>query len=100
MENNKPNENILNENILVRIEPKQVGKITVDLKPYDIVLTADTIVTLEWVESQGENNKGEAIFFSLGLLNSGTLYKRSSHSKFKKHNSLGVGFNVDVRYYK
>ena len=100
VENNKPNDNILNENILVRIEPKQVGKITVDLKPYDIILTADTIVTLEWVESQGENNKGEAIFFSLGLLNSGTLYKRSSHSKFKKHSSLGVGFNVDVRYYK
>jgi hypothetical protein len=98
IENNKPKENILSENILVSIEPKQVGKITVDLKPYDVVLTNDVIVALEWVETDGENNKGEAIFFSLGILNSGTLYKKSSQAKFKKHSSMGVGFNVDVRY--
>jgi hypothetical protein len=98
IENNKPKENILTENILVSIEPKQVGKITVDLKPYDIVLTNDVIVALEWVETDGVNNKGEAIFFSLGILNSGTLYKKSSQAKFKKHSSMGVGFNVGVRY--
>lgn len=96
--NNKPFENILKENILVSIDPKQTGKITVDLKPYDIVLNDDVIVTLEWVETEGKNNKGEAIFFSLGLLNSGTLYKKSSQAKFKKHSSMGVGFNIDVRY--
>jgi len=98
IENNKPKENILTENILVSIEPKQVGKITVDLKPYDIVLTNDVIVALEWVETDGENNKGEAIFFSLGMFNSGTLYKKSSQAKFKKYSSMGVGFNVNVRY--
>ncbi len=69
-------ENILNKNIFISIEPKQVGKIKVNLKPYNIVLRDDVIVTLEWVETEGENNKGEAIFFSLGLLNSGTLYKK------------------------
>lgn len=98
VENNKPKENILSEGILVPIEPKQVGKITVDLKPYDIVLKNDVIVTLEWVDTDGENNKGEAIFFSLGMLNSGTLYKQSSQAKFKMHSSMGVGFNIDVRY--
>ena len=98
IEKNKPKENILTENILVSIEPKQVGKITVDLKPYDIVLTNDVIVALEWIETDGENNKEEAIFFSLGMFNSGTLYKKSSQAKFKKHSSMGVGFNVDVRY--
>lgn len=98
IEKNKPKENILTENILVSIEPKQDGKITVDLKPYDIVLTNDVIVALEWIETDGENNKEEAIFFSLGMFNSGTLYKKSSQAKFKKHSSMGVGFNVDVRY--
>lgn len=98
IENNKPQENILTENILVSIEPKQVGKITVDLKPYSIILENDVIVTLEWVDTDGENNKGEAIFFSLGMFNSGTLYKKSSQAKFKKHSSMGVGFNIDVRY--
>ncbi len=98
VENNKPKENILSEGVLVPIEPKQVGKITVDLKPYDIVLKNDVIVTLEWVDTDGESNKGEAIFFSLGMLNSGTLYKQSSQAKFKMHSSMGVGFNIDGRY--
>ncbi|UOB18937.1 carboxypeptidase-like regulatory domain-containing protein [Abyssalbus ytuae] len=98
IKNNKPEENILKDNILVPIKPKQTGKITVDLKPYDIVLTNDVIVTLEWVDTEGETNKDEAIFFSMGLLNSGTLYKKSSQAKFRKHSSMGVGFNIDVRY--
>ena len=97
IKNKKPFENILRENILVTIEPKETGKITVDLSPFDIVLDNDVIVTLEWLETEGNNNKGEAIFFSLGLMNSGTLYKKSSQAKFKKHSSLGVGFNIDVR---
>lgn len=94
----KPDRNLLKSNILVGIDPKQTGVISVDLKPYDIVLHEDVIVTLEWVENIGENNKGEAIFFSLAILNSGTLYKRSSQAKFKKYSNLGVGFNIDVRY--
>ncbi|MEE1961887.1 carboxypeptidase-like regulatory domain-containing protein [Allomuricauda taeanensis] len=98
IENNRPKENMLTQNIIVPIEPKQVGKITVDLKPYDIVLNDDVMATLEWVETEGENNKGEAIFFSVGMFNSGTLYKKSSQAKFKKHSSMGVGFNIDVRY--
>ena len=93
----KPDKNILNKNILIEIEPKQTGLITVDLKPYDIILMDDAIVSLEWVDSKGENNDGEAIFFSLGLLTNGTLYKKSSQAKFKKYSSLGVGFNIDVR---
>jgi len=98
VKNNKPQDNILTNNILVPIEPKQVGKITVNLKPYDIVLNDDVIVTLEWVDTDGENNKGEAIFFSLGMFNSGTLFKKSSQAKFKKYSSMGVGFNIEVRY--
>ena len=94
----KPDQNLLNRNILVTIEPKQTGSIQVDLTPYDIVLTEDVIVTLEWVDNIGENIKGEAIFFSLAILNSGTIYKRSSQARFKKYSNLGVGFNIDVRY--
>lgn len=94
---NKPFENILTQNILIPIEPKQAGLIKVDLKSYDIVLTEDVIATLEWIDNQGENKKGEAIFFSLGFLTNGTIYKKSSQAKFKKTSSMGVGFNIDVR---
>lgn len=96
VEQGQPGRNILKENILVKIAPNQTGEISIDLQPYRIVLSDDVIVALEWVESEGKNNQGEAIFFSLGLFNSGTLYKKSSQSEFRKHSSLGVGFNLDV----
>jgi len=95
----KPGKNILKDNILVAIEPKQTGKMTIDLKPYDIVLKEDIIATLEWVANEGENKKDEAIFFPMGFFTSGTLRKETSQSRFKKFGSLGIGFNIDVRYY-
>jgi len=49
------------------------------------------------VDSEGENKKHEAIFFSLGLITTGTLYKKSSQAKFRRLTSLGVGFNLNVR---
>ena len=94
----KPYENLMTKNILVPIEPEQTGLVTVNLKPYDLVLYDDIIATLEWVDNEGENKKGEGIFFPLGLFTSGTLHKESSQARFRKLSSLGVGFNIDVRY--
>ena len=93
----KPDTNIMPRQILIPIESGQTGEISVDLRPYDILLEEDIIIALEWVDNKGENKKDEAIFFSLGMFNSGTLYKHSSQSPFKKYNSFGVGFNLDVR---
>lgn len=98
VEKGKPARNILSENILVPIEPKQTGPVTIDLKPYDIILKEDVVLSLEWVANEGENKEGEAIFFPLGFFTNGTLRKESSQSKFKKFASLGVGFNIDVRF--
>ncbi|KEO75205.1 carboxypeptidase-like regulatory domain-containing protein [Anditalea andensis] len=97
VENGQPGKNILKDNILIEINPKQTGLISVDLLPYDIILEEDTFVTLEWIKNEGINEKGEAIYFSLGLLNNATIYKPSSQSRFKKHSSLGVGFNLNVK---
>ena len=93
----KPDTNILREQILSPIQAGQTGVVSINLKPYGIVLQEDVIIALEWVENKGENQKDEAIFFSLGMFNSGTLYKESSQAPFKKFNSMGVGFNLDVR---
>ena len=98
LDKGKPSENILKENILIPIKAKRTGSVHIDLRPYDIILSEDVIVTLEWVENKGKNNKGEAIFFPLGLFSNGTIYKYSSQGKFKKFSSMGVGFNFDVRY--
>ena len=94
----KPGSNLMRQQILIPIEPKQTGEITIDLKPYSIVLEDDVFVSLEWVDLKGKTEEGEAIFFPLGLFGTGTLYKESSQAPFKKLNSLGVGFNLDVRF--
>lgn len=98
IEGGMPAKNILTKSIIIPIDAKQTGLISVDLTPYTIVLRDDVIASLEWINNEGENNKGEAIYFSLGVFNSGTLIKRSSQGRFKKHSNMGVGFNFDVRY--
>lgn len=94
----KPSTNILNENIIIPIEPKQTGLITVDLGEYDIVLNDDSIVTLEWIENVGEVKKGEGIFFSIGMFTGGTYVRNSSQGQIDKKGFFGVGFNLDVKY--
>ncbi len=94
----KPARNILQKNIVIPIAAKQVGLVTVDLRKYDLVLQNDVVVTLEWVDSEGELKKGEGIYFSLGLFSRGTYVRYTSQGKLKRHRGFGVGFNMDVRY--
>lgn len=96
--NDKPADNILKNNIIIPIKAKLTGVISVDLTKYGIILKDDVVISLEWVENEGITKKGEAIFFSLGLLTSGTYHKETSQSELKKLKGLGVGFNMDVRY--
>jgi CarboxypepD_reg-like domain len=98
LERGKPSRNIMTESVIIPVNAKQTGLISVDLKAYNIILKEDVIATLEWVKNEGENNKGEAIFFSLGVFNSGTFFKQASQAKFRKYSSMGVGMNFDVRY--
>lgn len=98
IQDGKPSTNILNENIIIPIEPKQTGLITVDLREYDIVLNDDSIVTLEWIENVGEVKKGEGIFFSIGMFTGGTYVRNSSQGQIDKKGFFGVGFNLDVKY--
>ena len=99
MVNGKPTENILKKNIIIGVEPKQTGMITTDLKAYDIVLTEDVLVTLEWIDSEGEVKPTEALIVSVGLLTGGTYERNSKEAKMKKKlKGMGLGYTMDVRY--
>ncbi len=98
IKNGTPTENILKESILIPVESGETGLFTTDLKKYDIVLTDDVIVMLEWVEAEGEIKTGEGIFLSLGLFTGGTYNRKSSQGRVKKFRGLGVGYNLDVKY--
>ena len=99
MVNGKPSENILKSNIIIPVEPKQTGMISTSLKEYDIVLTEDVIVTLEWVDNEGEIKPTEGLVISVGLLTGGTYERRSKESSMrKKLKGMGLGFTMNVRY--
>ncbi len=97
--NGKPSDNILKSNIIIPVEAKQTGMITTNLKEYDIVLTEDVIVTLEWVDNEGELKPTEALIISVGLLTGGTYERGSKESSMrKKLKGMGLGFTMNVRY--
>ena len=95
----KPAQNILKENIILTVEPKQTGRIGVDLRPYDIVLSEDVLVTLEWIDAVGEVEGTEAITVSVGVLTGGTYERNSKEAEMKKVlRGLGLGFTMEARY--
>jgi len=94
----KPTDNILKESILIPVESKQTGIFTIDLKKYDIVLTDDVIVMLEWVEAEEGIKTGQGLSFSLGMFTGGTYHRKSSQGKIKKFRGFGMGYNLDVKY--
>ena len=87
-----PKENILRENILIRIG-KQTGNIEIDLSKYNIVVNDKIFVSLEYIG--GSRNSG--IVFSAGFANRGTYYRKTSQSRWRKY-PMGVGFNVSGTY--
>lgn len=96
--NGKPSENILKSNIIIPVNPKQTGMITTDLKEYDIVLTDDVIVTLEWVDNEGKVRPTEALVISVGLLTGGTFERDSKEAVMRKRlKGMGLGFTMNVR---
>ncbi|HEY2581835.1 MAG TPA: carboxypeptidase-like regulatory domain-containing protein [Mucilaginibacter sp.] len=93
MNNGKPGNNILNENVIVKVGNKQTGKITFDLTPYNIYTDKDVLVSMEWIEAKpaatGTLDVGAVIFGS-------TYFKQASQYQWaKKGTGLGIGVKVN-----
>jgi hypothetical protein len=70
-----------------------------DLRPYNIVLTEDVLVTLEWVDSEKDVKPTEALAVSVGVLTGGTYQRVSKEVEMKKVlRGLGLGYTLEVRY--
>lgn len=91
--NGVPHENILTENILVKING-QAGKMQVDLSQYNIEVIDDFFIGLEWID--GKRNSGIVFSSALGIKGS-TYYKKASQGHWRKH-KIAVGFNVTAKY--
>jgi len=95
LKNGLPNQNILKDNILIRLG-KETGTFTIDLTLYNIFVSEDIFISIEWIDGTGELHGG--IFFSAAFFNSGTYIRKTSQAKWKKYRGMGVGFNLDVNY--
>ncbi len=90
--NGLPGDNILPENVIVKING-ETGYIETDLSKYHLAVDDDIFIALEWID--GKRNSG--IVFSAGLMNNGTYYRKASQGRWKKH-AMGIGLYIVTKY--
>lgn len=88
-----PYENLLFENIYFSTDIKK-GRVSIDLKKYNIIVTQDVIVAIEYVKELGKGG----LNFSGGLFGNKLYHRQTSFSEWEKTGTVSLGFNVDVRY--
>ncbi|HEY4322755.1 MAG TPA: carboxypeptidase-like regulatory domain-containing protein [Mucilaginibacter sp.] len=94
MNNGKPGNNILNDNVIVTVRNKQTGKITVDLTSYNICADRDVLISMEWIEA----NPGTTGMLDVAAVIFGSTYfKQASQYQWAKKGT-GLGFGVKVNY--
>lgn len=108
--NGKPTNNLLQQNVFVEQVGFKEGWIHIDLTPYNINVTNDFVISLEWVkdldanmpkdisdkEARGRLRRGEGLLFSVVPFGAAALYRKASQGSWEKVSGLGVGFNVEV----
>ena len=80
----KVGEKILKEIVIIKA-PQRKGTFDVDLMPYQLIVSNDVLLSLEWVQDDnGIGNKG-LMFRSKRVASSSNLYtKTTSFAEFKK----------------
>lgn len=90
----KPNENILQHNIL--FQPKEkTGLVELDLIPYNIYVNEDVFIAIEWVKDLGDV---KGLSFSSKLIGSQTYFRQASQDKWEKLPSIGIGLHAEIGY--
>jgi hypothetical protein len=92
LKNDLPNKSLLNENVIIATKITN-GQVTVDLKPYELLLDEDFAIGLEYIKPCNER----ALWFSAAFL--GSIYSRTtSQGDWEKLKGFDLGFNVKVLY--
>jgi len=94
MKDGKPGNNILNNNIIVKIGDKQSGKVTVDLSSYNIYVNKDVLITLEWIEAKPSTNGT----LDIAAVVFGSTYFRQASQYLWKKKGTGLGLSVKTNY--
>jgi len=95
MKDGLPDTILLKEPIFITTEKKS-GTLTVDMKKYNLYVENDFLVSLEWIEDYGSNK----LYFCAGLMNSNSLYRKTSQDEWHNAKPVGIGINATVIYEK
>ena len=88
-----PESNILRQPIIVNTTLKN-GKLSIDLRKYNIEVENDFFAALEWIEDLGSNG----LYFSASFLGSPIISRHTSQGNWEKLGAVSLGFNVKVKY--
>ena len=90
----KVGENLLKENILIKDKQRR-GIITVDMTPYDLILDSNVLLSLEWIENNGEQgNEGITFDTKKSKKPRGIYYRKASLKQFTKIPLVKRRFNT------
>ena len=80
VKNGLPDKNLLDKNIIASFAKKE-GKLSVDLRQYNIMLEDDVIVTMKWIEELGEHGLA---FATGGNWNRRAIVRHTSQGDWKE----------------
>lgn len=86
-----PGEKILNHSVIAHTTLKK-GRLTVDLKKYNIVAHEDIFVAIEWIENLGK----EGLYFSASFNSKGLLARHTSQGNWEKVGPISLGISIRV----
>ncbi len=78
-----PGEKLLRENVFYS-EKQQKGTFTVDLTPYNLILSGDVLLSLEWIRDDGKGNKDITFDTKKSRQPNGVYHRKSSLGEFEK----------------
>jgi len=99
VDNGRPHENILKENIYLEIPDRKTGWVEVDLEPYNIYLQDDFVVSLEWVDCEPKPRNVRYLTLSGGIGGHTVFQKKASQAKWEKFPGA-IGMNVTLQHEK
>ena len=70
----------------------------IDLRPYNISVTNDFVITLEWIQELPDPM--ESFMFCAGFLSEGLVYRKTSQDVFTKFNIAGIGMYCEAEMEK
>lgn len=97
VENKLPAQNILSDEVFISFGKTNGDWKSIDLSDYEIVLTDNVIITLEWIYGT-EGGKYFGLPIIVPSVGSTHFYRFGSQGKWKKYNNISIPMEIEGHY--